>query len=139
MAVDRDPSVGVECDVNDDTLFLRQVHPNFIQDGIITSQAFRPTPNDLGKLSCYDRDQITPEKSWEHYTQVLRRDSAGVVAVTVLECLRVCTQAYVDGVGYPEHAVIDYSNLSSNSKVRDASKRLARKARFRGWLHGPIT
>ncbi len=121
-----------------DTLFLRQVHPDFIQNGEVTSRAFRPTRKDQGKLSVYDGDQITPDASWEHYTQVLNRSSIGVVAVTALECSSEGVQAYVDGVDYPEHAVIDFTSIASNSKVRYASKQLALKAKARGWLHGPI-
>ena len=43
------------------TLLLRQIHPSFVQDGRVTSQAFRPTPKDESLLSVYDGDQITPE------------------------------------------------------------------------------
>ena len=34
-------------------LLHRQVHPSWIQEGRITSQAFSPTPKDLGLLSVY--------------------------------------------------------------------------------------
>ena len=125
--------------MSDYTLMLRQVHPDFIQQGCVTSQAFRPTPKDQGKPSVYDGDQIDSEPSWKHYTQVLRRKSVGVVAVTVLECSQVGTQAYVDGVGFPEHAVIDFTGLPSNSKIKNAAKHLTRKARKRGWQYGPIS
>lgn len=124
--------------MNRDTLLLRQVHKDFIDDGNPTSQAFRPTPKDQRKLSVYDGDQITPFKSWEHYTQQQNLPSAGVLAVTVRECEDENISAYLDGVGFPEHAVIDFGQLASNSQVRNVSKRLARRAKTRGWMYGPI-
>ena len=124
--------------MSDNTLMLRQVHPDFIQQGCVTSQAFRPTPKDQGKLSVYDGDQVTPEQSWIHYKQLLHGKSDGVVAVTVLECGQQGTKAYVDGVGFQEHAVIDFTDLPTNSKVKSASKQLTKRANDRGWLLGPI-
>jgi hypothetical protein len=55
-----------------DTLLLRQIHPGFIQNGRVTSQAFRPTPKDKKKLSVYDGDKIDPEAAYRHYTEELR-------------------------------------------------------------------
>ena len=124
--------------MNRDKLLLRQVNPGFIQDGEITSQAFRPTSKGQGRLSCYDRDQIAPKQSWKHFTQVLKLRSAGVVAVTVRECQDAGTVAYVDSVGYPEHAVIDFTVVCSRSRWKVVSKQLARVARSRGWKYGPI-
>jgi hypothetical protein len=63
--------------MNAQTLLLRQIHPSFVQQGRVTSQAFRPTPKDESKLSMYDGDQITPEASWRHYTVTLRFESIG--------------------------------------------------------------
>jgi hypothetical protein len=42
-----------------ETVLLRQVHPDFIPDGQLTSQAFMPFPKDDGQLSVYDGDQIS--------------------------------------------------------------------------------
>jgi len=42
--------------MNDQTLLLRQVHPNFLPDGELSSQAFYPFPKDNGRLSVYDGD-----------------------------------------------------------------------------------
>ena len=53
--------------MNSQTLLLRQIHPSFIQQGRVTSQAFRPTPKDEMKLSVYDGDQMTPEEAFEHF------------------------------------------------------------------------
>ena len=123
--------------MKDDTLLLRQVHPKFVQDGVATSQAFRPTPKDNRKLSVYDGSQIDAKESWNHYVDELKGKSAGVLAVSVLECTQVGTRPYVDGDGYPEHAVIDFADLGSNSKVTAAGKKLSRYARTRGWQFHP--
>jgi hypothetical protein len=72
--------------VNDDTLLLRQIHPGFMQDGRPSSQAFRPTPKDEQMLSVYDGDQITAANAFAHYTQTLKLESSGVMAVSVTEC-----------------------------------------------------
>jgi hypothetical protein len=71
--------------VTDETLLLRQIHPVFIQNDRVTSQAFRPTPKDHGQLSVYDGDMISAEESWKHHTG-LGLESEGVLAVTVREC-----------------------------------------------------
>jgi len=61
-----------------ETLLMRQVHPNFMDGGTPTSVAFRPFPNDRGKLSVYDGDLISPEGSFIHWTTELANVSAGV-------------------------------------------------------------
>lgn len=50
-----------------ETLLHRQVHPSWIQEGRVTSQAFKPTPKDEGMLSVYDGDVSGPEESWRHH------------------------------------------------------------------------
>ena len=63
--------------MNNDTLLLRQVHPSWIQNGRVTSQAFTPTPKDNGHLSSYDGDMISAEAAWRHYTNKLGYESSG--------------------------------------------------------------
>ena len=65
---------------------MRQIHPSFIQEGRVTSQAFRPTPKDEDKLSTYDGDQIDARSAWKHYTETLGHDSDGALGVSVSEC-----------------------------------------------------
>ena len=55
------------------TLPVRQIHPNFVQDGFASSVAFRPNESDKGLMSSYDGDLITAEASWTHYTSVSNR------------------------------------------------------------------
>ena len=72
-------------DIHTNFLFLRQVHPNFIQDGNLSSQAFFPFPKDKGKLSVYDGRIISPIQSFLHYTQKQNLSSAGVWGVSTTE------------------------------------------------------
>lgn len=117
-----------------DTLLLRQVHPSFVQEGRVTSQAFRPTPKDDKKLSTYDGDKITAPKSWEHYSQQPNCRSVGVMATSHTECLLQELSVEADGIPFPEHVSIDFSKYEENDIKRKA-KTLARNAQARGWLH----
>ena len=120
--------------MNDDTLLLRQVHPGFVQDGRPSSQVFRPTPKDEQKLSVYDGDQIAPADSWEHYTDVLKLDSSGVMAVNVFECSALELPVTSDPDPFPEHALIDFSACGKSAAEKKA-KQLKAKAEARGWLY----
>ena len=119
------------------TLLLRQIHPSFVQDKFVTSQAFRPTPKDESKLSVYDGDQISPEAAFIHYTTIWKLNSAGVLAITVDECSGEGLPARPDPLpDCAEHALIDFAGLSSN-QCEKKSKKLKAKADVRGWLHKP--
>ncbi len=124
--------------MNHETLLLRQVSPSWIQDGRATSQAFTPTPKDERRLSVYNGDQITPGASWDHFTGELGFESFGVLAVTVQECQDAETTVTPDPVPYPEHVVIDFTELPSNSKVRAVGQQLTKRANERGWQYVPI-
>lgn len=117
------------------TLLLRQVHPTFVQGAYATSQAFRPTPKDISKLSVYDGDLIAPEASWVHYTTVWKLASVGVMAVSVDDCsvenLPTCSDPLPDCA---EHVVIDFTGLPDKECYRK-SKKLQAKAQLRGWLY----
>lgn len=124
--------------VTDDTFLFRQVHPSWLKEGRATSQAFTPTPKDNRKLSVYDGDRIGAAESWNHYTGELGFRSVGVLAVTARECQAENTSARPDPRPFPQHAVIDFSDVPSQSRVRATGKRLTRYANDRGWQHGPI-
>lgn len=120
-----------------ETLLLRQIHPSFVQNGFATSQAFRPTPKDKSRLSVYDGDQITVEASFLHYTTVWNLESAGVMAVTQDECAVVGLVATPNPLeDCPQHAVIDFTGLSSR-ECEKTGKKLKAKAESRGWLYQP--
>ncbi|TVR68075.1 MAG: hypothetical protein EA427_11415 [Spirochaetaceae bacterium] len=116
------------------TLLLRQINPSFIQEGRVTSQAFRPTPKDKQLLSVYDGDLIEPAAAVHHFIEVLECRSAGCMAVTRAECSGFELDVRSDPDPFPEHAVIDFAVLNEGQK-KSASKRLRDHAETRGWLH----
>lgn len=120
--------------MNDATLLLRQIHPGFLQNDRVTSQAFRPTPKDEKKLSVYDGDLTTPGQSYRHYTEELRLSSTGVMAVTAGECRAIDLSPASDPEPFPEHAVIDFSGLSEKA-IKTKAKILKSRAMARGWLY----
>ena len=120
--------------MNSGTLLLRQVHPSFVQKGRITSQVFAPRSSDQNRLSVYDGDQIPAETAWQHYTSELHRRSAGVVAVTVSECVIEGLQACADPSDFPEHALIKFGKIEKG-RIRAVAKRLRVAAEKRGWLY----
>lgn len=120
--------------MNDATLLLRQVHPQFVRLGRVTSQAFTPRATDGNRLSVYDGDQIRPEAAWLHYTTEQALESAGVVAVRVEECAAVNLPARHAPEPFPEHVVIDFSSLG-RSAIGKVAKRLRDAASRRGWLY----
>lgn len=120
--------------MKEDTPLLRQVHPSFIQDGRVSSQAFRPTPKDDKKLSVYDGHAIAAPDAFEHYTKSLNQSSVGVMAVTCQECAQLELEAMDDPLeNFPEHAVIDFSPYGTNATEKKA-KILRKRAEERDWL-----
>jgi len=120
--------------MNDNTVLLRQIHPSFIQHDRVTSQSFRTTPKDEMRLSVYDGDQIRPQEAWNHYAGTLGFASAGVMGVTVTECLGVGLPARPDPELFPEHAVIDFTGFEKR-QVETKAKQLKVQAEARGWLY----
>jgi hypothetical protein len=119
--------------LNSDTLLLRQIHPSFVQEGRVTSQAFRPTPKDEDQLSVYNGDSINARNSWEHYTATLNLASDGVMALTKAECDAEALNIVEDAVPFPEHCSIDFSGLT-DPEQKKKSKKLAAHAKKREWL-----
>lgn len=119
-----------------DTLLLRQIHPNFVQQGRVTSQAFRPTPKDENLLSVDDGDRISAAKAFARFTAAPNCRSAGVMAVAQAECAALELPVIGDGKPYPEHCSIDFAGCSPNERDRKA-KRLAHGAQERGWQFQP--
>jgi hypothetical protein len=116
------------------TLLLRQIHPTFIQNGRVTSQAFRPTPKDENQLSVDNGDMISPEESWKRFSEQPECTSSGVMAVSQCECSTSALIVIEDGIPYPEHCYFDFAPFSSKQASK-IGKKLAAKAHERGWLH----
>lgn len=120
--------------MDEETPLYRQIHPSWIQQDRVTSQAFRPSPKDADLLSVYDGDQISAVAAWEHYTRVLGHLSVGVLAVTVGECKSIELTARPDPEPFPEHAIIDFRGYSNREKEKRA-KILRNFAEQRGWCY----
>ncbi len=124
--------------MNSETLLLRQAHPNFVKDNLITSQAFIPFPKDGGLLSVYDGDQIAAPDSYRHYTEVLGNQSHSVWAATKGEADDVGTPGIPDSLpGNPAHAAIDFRGVPESS-WRKIAKRLKSAAINRGCQYRPV-
>ena len=82
----------------------------------------------------YDGDQVEPEAAWWHYTTRQALESAGVMAVTLVECTALDLSVRSDPEPFPEHAVIDFGTLGSSSISRLA-KRLRDAATQHGWRY----
>jgi len=118
-------------------MLLRQVHPTFIPDGQLTSQAFMPFPKDEGKPSVYDGDQISAVDSYKHYTEVLGNVSDSVWSVTCAEVRATgLTSAPAPLEGFPSHSVIDFT-AHPEKDFRKLAKKLKGFAVARGFLYSP--
>lgn len=119
--------------MNNNTLLLRQIHPAFIQQDKVTSQAFRPTPKDEKLLSVDNGDQIQATASWNRFVENPQCQSAGVMAVSFEECRSQELPVEQDGKPYPEHCSINFNDLS-NGQVNKKAKKLKAYAEARSWL-----
>jgi len=126
-------------------LLHRQVHPEWINDGRVSSQAFHPTRKDAGKLSVSRGSLVSAKEAYLRHTRKEYR-SAGTWSVSVGECSAVGVRAYADPIGkedprqLPEddaHAVADFANVGGGSAVRKAADKLVSKARERGCMYAP--
>lgn len=122
--------------MNTGTLLHRQVHPSWVQEGRVSSQAFKPTSKDEHRLSVYDGDQIDAEAAWRHYVNDLGNSSIGVLAVTVEECEILELIVAPDPDAFPEHVCIDFRGLTK-SQIAKKAQTLNSKARSRGWQYVP--
>lgn len=120
--------------MTDGTILHRQINPSWIQNGRVSSQAFKPTPKDKGLLSVYDGDQITADAAYAHFTAVLGFPSVGSLAVTVAECTGIGLSVRPDPKPFPEHVVIDFTAFGA-SQVEKKAKTLRANADARGWQY----
>lgn len=118
-----------------ETILLRQVHPNFVPNGELSSQAFFPFPKDDGKLSVYDGDQINPGESHRHYLSVMQKESVGVWGVSVGEAATEGLPSQNSPLpNSPAHAHIDFE-ARDEKLCRKLAKRLKAAALVRGCLY----
>uniref|UniRef100_A4Y099 Uncharacterized protein n=1 Tax=Ectopseudomonas mendocina (strain ymp) TaxID=399739 RepID=A4Y099_ECTM1 len=117
-----------------ESLLLRQIHPSFVQEGRVTSQAFRPTPKDEFHLSVDNGDKSSAKDAWQRFINTPGCSSIGVQAVRAADCEEQELPVIEDGTPYPEHCSIDFSAEQKKSIERKA-KALRTKAESIGWLH----
>ena len=125
--------------MNSDTLLYRMVSPSWMQRGIATSQTFKPTRKDNGRLSVYDGDQISAQDAYEHFTNPppgLGQRAVGVLAVAVNECESLNLPVKINGDPIPAHALIDFTALSRRD-INRAADELKEIANARGWQYRP--
>lgn len=119
--------------MNSKTVLIRQIHPSFVQNGRVGSNAFCPTPKDDGKLSTYDGDMIDAESAWSHYTHDLGHESTGALGLSIEECEALNLSIKSAPTPFPEHVLIDFSSFG-NSAIKKKAKKLKNAAVERGWL-----
>lgn len=117
-----------------DTLLLRQIHPSFVQEGRVTSQAFRPTPKDELHLSVDNGDRVSAEQAWRRFIANPACTSVGVQALAHSDCTAHELTVIEDGQPYPEHCSIDFSAFDKKT-VEKKAKLLRAAAEARGWLY----
>ena len=124
--------------MNDQTLLHRIIKPAWwLQDGHVSSQAFRPGPSDNKQMSVYDGDQITAAEAWRHYTiDPGKPDPSGVLAITHEECDQQHLPVRPDPETFPEYVLLDFQEFSTK-QIKKKSQKLRDAAEERGWQYRP--
>jgi len=124
--------------MNSETELLRQAHPKFCKDGLVTSQAFYPFPKDEGLLSVDDGDKISPEESHKRFTETLGYQSESVWSVTAAEADVEQVPANADPLAdNAEHCLLNFS-AHNDKKCRKIAKKLKIFALDRGCRHPSV-
>ncbi|WP_369752831.1 hypothetical protein AB3G34_14240 [Flavobacterium sp. WC2409] len=128
-----------------ETLLHRQIHPSWVQNDSISSQAFlsenniaslsfTPSEKDENKLSVYNGEKFTAEQSFIHYTSNFI--SQGVLSVSNDEVNTIGDLKVVeDNNPFNGHTTIDYSLIISATQVKKKAKKIKNIAVARGWTH----
>lgn len=128
-----------------ETLLHRQIHPSWVQNDSISSQAFltenniaslsfAPSEKDENKLSVYNGEKLTPEQSFIHYTS--KFTSIGVLSISINEINTVGDLLVIeDNNPFDGHSVVDYTNVVSATQVKKKAKKIKNIAVARGWTH----
>ncbi|UFS93750.1 hypothetical protein [Nocardia huaxiensis] len=137
------PELGsneIELD-NPDELIWRNVHPTWIDNGQLSSLAFKPSPKDTGKLSGAREEKVTADKHYFEFTEELGLESAGVWAVTVGEAREQAVPCVYDAESSTKpdpcptgHTYLDFRS-HSGGRVRKIASSLRKAAEERGKRH----
>ena len=121
--------------MNDATILMRQVHPQFYPNNQLSSQAFFPFPKDEGRLSVYNGDMISAKKAYDDFTKRLGFQSIGVWGVSCAEVKQEKLVSQPDPLkDFPSHAVICF-NSEDKKYLRKMAKLLKAHAEERGYLY----
>jgi hypothetical protein len=130
-----------ELDDPDERLW-RQVHPQYHDNGVLSSQAFRPNSGDNGLLSTSREQKQTAVGAYEFHVNEAKLQSDGTWAVTVGEVVGQSCRALDDGDAVlgrllpPGHTSIDMRAHGSSGQ-RKIGTALSRLAARRGRFHPP--
>lgn len=129
-------------------VLLRQVHPTHAKtDGSLSAQAFTPTKRDAGLLSTM-RERVGAAEAYCRWLDE-GRESLGTYGISVGEVDGVAIDLDAGGtgglraiddsehVGVVDHASIDFTELPTPGKVRQAARKVREIAIQRGILHPP--
>jgi hypothetical protein len=118
-----------------DEMLFRQVIPEWVEDGVPSSQAFAPTGKDEGCLSIARGSATLAQAAYEHHTTALGLRSAGTWGITVGEALDVGLASFDDPQpDVPAHGFVDFRGLG-RSTVQKKAKLLRARAHTRGRLY----
>lgn len=131
---------------NAEDLLLRQVHPSWLPNGVLTSAAFKPTAKDDKLLSTL-HGSVGAEEAHRRWVEQPERTSAGTWGVKVGEIdgntfTRAADQQQVslsalddaEQRDEPDHVSIDFRDLSKEQRGQ-AARKLKDHAIARGCLH----
>lgn len=119
--------------MTEDTLLYRQINIDWIDNGEVSSQAFRPTPKDKDKLSLYSSEVFSAEEAFDHFLD-RGLTTEGVMGLTNSEFDKTGIPTTQDNDPFLGHVFADYSSKGKSAQ-RTASKKLKVMANQRGWLH----
>jgi hypothetical protein len=86
----------------------------------------------------YDGDSASARDAWDHWTDIIKNLSVGVLSVAVSECYSEHLAVKADPMDlFLSHVVVDYT-CHSRSQQKAIGQRLTATARDRGWQHGPV-
>jgi len=93
-------------------------------DGVPSSQAFRPLSDHDLTVSFYDGFKINPKDAFFHFTEELGNEAIYVVSIPTKGFLEEGLIVDFNGIPYPSHVNVDYSNIKTKNGRIKVSKRL---------------
>ena len=113
---------------DDGILLFRVVNPNWVENGTVTSLAFRSSRG--RPISVFDGSMISPEGAFRKFSE--EHEAYGVVGISVSEAKEIGMIVIEDRTPYPEHISLEFPQGSGNDERRRA-KMLKTAAEKRGW------